>query len=84
MSSWDLPCKLEFDLMSRYVQNLPTIDVPAYATMDARLGWRPNESWELSIIGQNLLQSHHLEFVAQTTILSEVNRGVYAQVVFRH
>ena len=84
MSSWDLPCKLEFDLMSRYVQNLPTLDVPAYATMDARLGWRPNESWELSVIGQNLLQSHHLEFVGQTTILSEVNRGVFAQIVFRH
>jgi iron complex outermembrane receptor protein len=84
MSSWDLPCKLEFDLMSRYVQNLPTLDVPSYATMDARLGWRPNERWELSVIGQNLLQSHHLEFVGQTTILSEVNRGVFAQIVFRH
>jgi iron complex outermembrane recepter protein len=84
MSSWDLPCKFEFDLMSRYVQNLPTLDVPSYATMDARLGWRPNDSWELSIVGQNLLQSHHLEFVGQTTILSEVNRGVYAQIIFRH
>jgi iron complex outermembrane receptor protein len=84
MSSWDLPCKFEFDLMSRYVQNLPTLDVPSYATMDARLGWRPNDSWEFSVTGQNLLQSHHLEFVGQTTILSEVNRGVYAQIVFRH
>jgi iron complex outermembrane receptor protein len=84
ISSWDLPCKLEFDLMPRYVQNLPTLDVPAYATMDARLGWRPNESWELSLMGQNLLQSHHLEFVSQTTILSEVNRGVFAQIVWRH
>jgi iron complex outermembrane receptor protein len=70
--------------MSRYVQNLPTQNVPSYATMDARLGWRPNASWEFSITGQNLLQSHHLEFVGQTTILSEVNRGVYAQIVFRH
>jgi iron complex outermembrane recepter protein len=84
MSSWDLPCKCELDLMPRYVQSLPTLDVPAYATMDARFGWRPNESWELSVTGQNLLQSHHLEFVGQTTILSEVNRGVFAQIVFRH
>ncbi len=84
MSSWDLPCKFEFDLMSRYVQNLPTLDVPSYATMDARLGWRPNDSWEFSIIGQNLLQSHHLEFVSQTTIVSEVNRGVFAQIIWRH
>jgi iron complex outermembrane receptor protein len=84
MSSWDLPCKFEFDLMPRYVQNLPTLNVPSYATMDARLGWRPNDSWEFSITGQNLLQSHHLEFVGQTTMLSEVNRGVYAQIIFRH
>ncbi len=84
MSSWDLPCKLEFDLMPRYVQNLPTLDVPSYATMDARLGWRPNESWEFSLTGQNLLQAHHLEFVGQTFILSEVNRGVFAQIIFRH
>jgi iron complex outermembrane receptor protein len=84
MSSWDLPCKFEFDLMSRFVQNLPTLDVPSYATMDARLGWRPNDSWEFSITGQNLLQSHHLEFVGQTTILSEVNRGVYGQIIWRY
>jgi iron complex outermembrane receptor protein len=84
MSSWDLPYKCEFDLMPRYVQNLPTLDVPSYATMDARLGWRPNDSWEFSVTGQNLLQSHHLEFVGQTTILSEVNRGVFAQIIWRH
>jgi iron complex outermembrane receptor protein len=84
MSSWDLPWKLEVDLMSRFVQNLPTLNVPSYATMDARLGWRPNEYWEFSIIGQNLLQDHHLEFNGETTILSQVNRGVYAQIIFRY
>ena len=84
MSSWDLPYKFEFDLMSRYVENLPTIDVPAYTSLDARLGWRPKANWEFSVIGQNLLSPHHLEFVGQTTALSAVNRGVYAQVVWRH
>jgi iron complex outermembrane receptor protein len=84
MSSWDLPYKLEFDLMPRFVQQLPNINVPSYATMDARLGWRPNDHWECSIVGQNLLQAHQLEFVGPFTILSEVNRGVYAQVVYRY
>ena len=51
--------------------------------MDARLGWRPNDQWEFSIVGQNLLQAHHLEFVSQTTIVSEVNRGVYGQAIWR-
>jgi iron complex outermembrane receptor protein len=84
MSSWDLPYKMEFDLMPRFVQELPNINVPSYTTMDARLGWRPNDHWECSIVGQNLLQPHHLEFVGPFTIVSEVNRGVYAQVVFRY
>jgi iron complex outermembrane recepter protein len=82
MSSWDLPFKMEFDLMPRFVQSLPAQGVPFYTTMDARLGWRPNDHWEFSIVGQNLLQAHHLEFVSQTTIVSEVNRGVYGQAIW--
>jgi iron complex outermembrane receptor protein len=84
MSSWDLPYKMELDLMPRFVQQLPDLNVPSYATMDARLGWRPNDHWECSIVGQNLLQPHHLEFTGLFTILSEVNRGVYAQVIYRY
>ncbi|HXY37198.1 MAG TPA: TonB-dependent receptor [Planctomycetaceae bacterium] len=84
MSSWDLPFNLEADLMPRFVQQLPDLNVPSYTTMDARLGWRPNDHWECSIVGQNLLQAHHLEFVGPFTVMSEVNRGVYAQVVFRY
>jgi iron complex outermembrane recepter protein len=84
MSSWDLPFKLEFDLMPRFVQQLQNINVPSYTTMDARLGWRPNDHWELSLVGQNLFQPHHLEFVGPFSIVSEVNRGVYAQAIYRY
>ena len=84
MSSWDLPHNFEFDLMSRYVDDLPAIGVPSYTSMDARLGWRPPGNWEFSIIGQNLLAPHHLEFAPVITVPSAVNRGVYAQVVWRH
>jgi iron complex outermembrane receptor protein len=84
MSSWDLPRNFEFDLMSRYVEDLPALNVPAYTTIDLRLGWRPPGNWEFSVIGQNLLAPHHLEFGGLTLVNSEVNRGVYAQVVWRH
>ncbi|MDB5391094.1 MAG: ligand-gated TonB-dependent outer rane channel [Planctomycetaceae bacterium] len=84
MSSWDLPRNFEFDLMGRYVDNLPSIKVPSYTTMDARLGWRPKTNWEFSIIGQNLLAPHHLESGAELTLNSAVNRGVYGQVTWRH
>ncbi len=84
MSSWDLPRNVELDVMPRFVQQLPDLNVPSYVTMDARLAWKPNEHWECSVVGQNLLQSHHLEFVGPFTIVSEVNRGVYGQVIFRY
>lgn len=84
MSSWDLSHNVEFDLIGRYVDSLPSLSVPAYTTLDARLGWRPSDNWEFSIIGQNLLAPHHLESTALLTVDSAVNRGVYGQLVWRH
>ncbi len=72
-------------VMARYVDVLPNVNAPNYISMDARLGWRPNDRWEFSVVGQNLLDSHHVEFaptLVQTTP-TEVNRGVYAQIVWR-
>ncbi len=82
-SSWDLPGDLEFDLMGRYVDNLPALNVSNYITLDLRLGYRPNESWEFSVVGQNLLEEHHQEFSSQDPVHSEVDRGVYAQAIWR-
>jgi iron complex outermembrane receptor protein len=85
MSSWDLPRRIELDVMARYVDILPNVDAPSYISTDARLGWRPSDCWEFSVVGQNLLEPHHVEFaptLVQTTP-TEVSRGVYAQVVWR-
>lgn len=86
MSSWDLPCRFEFDVITRYVDNVPAVDVSDYISMDLRLGWRPNDEWELSVVGQSLLEGHRLEFrpVVLQEQETEVNRGIYAQVVWRH
>jgi iron complex outermembrane recepter protein len=92
-SSWDLTKEVEFDLMGRYVDSLTSFPslapdrVPSYISMDARLGWRPNQNWELSVVGQNLLDSHHLEFGGNQFLsapLVEMQRGVYAMAVWRH
>ena len=85
MSSLDLGRGVEFDVMGRYVDILPNVNANAYISLDSRLGWRPNEEWEFSVVGQNLLERHHVEF-APTLVLTtptEVPRGVYAQVVWR-
>jgi iron complex outermembrane recepter protein len=84
MSSWDLPRHFELDVMARYVDSLPTDNIPAYSSLDVRLGWRPNADWDFSIVGQNLLAPHHLEFLNDPYILTAIDRGVFAQIVWRH
>ena len=78
-SSWDLN-DLHFDLIGRYVDCL-AIDVPKYFEVDARLAWQATETLEFSVVGQNLLDSHHLEFTDGTYLVSsQVPRGWYAMV----
>jgi len=82
----DLRRDLAFDLGVRYVDALPSLDVESYLTFDARLGWEPFESIELSMVGQNLGGAHHPEFGMPKfihTFPSEVERSVYVAVRWR-
>jgi iron complex outermembrane recepter protein len=62
----DLPHHLEWDNTLGYVGKLPVGDIPAYARLDSRLGWRVGEFIELSVVGQNLLTPRHVEFAKVT------------------
>jgi len=81
-SSFDLADDWDFDIWARYVSDLPERGVDSYFTFDARLGWRPMEGVELSIVGQNLLAGHHLEFTPELvdTTPTEIQRSVYGKV----
>jgi iron complex outermembrane receptor protein len=81
MSSWNLTCNLDFDLMGRYVDNLPAQNVPNYFSLDARLAWRPTRHLELSVVGQNLLDARHPEFAGNSGI--ELERAVYGTATLR-
>jgi iron complex outermembrane recepter protein len=93
-SSWDLSENVDFDLMLRYVDCIPVMDVPSYITMDLRLAWRPRKNLELALVGQNLLQQYHYEFGQTTEFgptsenpgheVSEVPRGVYGTATWRY
>ncbi|MGD0516369.1 MAG: TonB-dependent receptor [Thermoguttaceae bacterium] len=87
-SSWDLRHDLEFDLIGRYVDNLPGLAVPTYITMDLRLAWRPRKHLEMAVVGQNLLQNQHLEYnpLASETgaAVTEVPRGVYGTITYQY
>jgi iron complex outermembrane receptor protein len=77
-SSWNLRRDLDFDLIGRYVDNLPAVGVSSYMTIDLRLAWRPRRNFEWSIVGRNLLDDRHAEFrdllsgIVDTEVQSEV------------
>lgn len=71
-SSADLPGDLETDITIRYVGALTYTSIGAYMAVDARLGWRPSESFDLSVVGQNLIGPPHTEFNATIDTLPSV------------
>jgi iron complex outermembrane receptor protein len=83
-SSIDLPRGFEVDGVFRAVGRLPHPLVPAYAELDARVGWRASPSLEISLIGQNLLHARHPEFLLASPTREEFQRGAYIRVLWRH
>ena len=52
--------------------------------MDIRLAWRPVNNLELSLVGQNLLAKHHLEYIQEAfTTATEIDRGVYGKLAWQ-
>jgi iron complex outermembrane receptor protein len=82
-TSLDLPKGLECDLWYRYVSEVSD-SIGGYDTLDVRLGWKYSRNLSLSIVGQNLLDSHHAEFLPEAlhTVGTEVQRGVYGKIVW--
>ena len=70
-------------MMFRYVTTLPAQSVEAYETGDVRLGWHPVASWELSVVGQNLLQPHHAEFGGDANTIVGIERSAFAKITWR-
>jgi Outer membrane receptor for ferrienterochelin and colicins len=85
----DLPGGLQLDAQFRHSTELDRMpDLPsgegigAYSELDLRLAWQANEQLELSLVGQNLLHDHHLEFGTPAT-RGEIERSVYGKAAWR-
>ena len=67
-SHFDLPKSLALDASAYEVSQLDhqgplsNVTIPSYTRLDVGLTWKPWEQSSLSLVGQNLLQDHHLEF----------------------
>lgn len=85
-SMMDISKNVEFDLWLRYVSDLPALNVPGYLTLDARLGWQPTKNFDISLVGQNLLDNHHPEFGNPKfipAIPSEIERSFFLKLTWR-
>jgi iron complex outermembrane recepter protein len=78
-SSMDLGRQMTFDAQLRYVGALPNPALPSYYEMNARYGWRPSKTLELSLNGLNLLHAHHVEAAGG----EEIVRSVLAEARWR-
>lgn len=59
--------------------------VPAYTRLDSQLSWQFLEGCRVSIVGQNLVQDHHMEFIdwTQSTGSNLVKRSAYLEFTAR-
>lgn len=80
----DVTENVEFDTLLYFNDNLPAEGIDAYTRLDLRLGWRPVESVEVSLAGQNLLDNHHPEFSAFTyNNPAQIGRSVYGKISWK-
>lgn len=77
--SYDITPNHLLDTVIRYSGRLSNPDVPSYTSMDIRYGWKINPDLELSVIGQNLLDSQHPEF-SSVASRAEYERGLFARL----
>lgn len=87
-SGFDLGKQVSLDLWLRGTDRIAFISgtsIPGYITMDARLAWKPHRNLELTIVGQNLLDNRHPEFLPEyiNTRPSEVVRSMYGKATWK-
>lgn len=81
-SRLDLTRVLNLDLTYRYVSALSQLHINAYSTGDARFAWQVDQHYQLSIVGQNLLQTYHYEFPSDPAPNVAIKRSVYGQIAW--
>ena len=63
-----------------HARDTGTPPVPAYTVFDVRVGWRPTDNVEISLVGRNLPDRHHLEFGPAGEL---IRRAVYVTTTWR-
>ena len=81
----DLSHGISWDASAFFVSELQIQGVAAYTRIDTQLNWKFAERGDFSLVGQNLLQDHHLESMDQLTLVNSslIKRSAYAKFTWR-
>ena len=82
-SSLDLPGRVQWDVVARYVDALPDPPLPSYIGVDMRLGWKVIHRLEVSVVGQNLLDDARRQFTPASPSPRAIQRGMYVMITWR-
>jgi len=84
-SALDLHKRFEWDTTLYYVGALPALEIPAYLRLDSRIGWSARGGLEFSLVGQNLLNDRHLEFLTEDSSAPRtyMGRAAYGKITWR-
>ncbi len=80
-----LPRGFSWDAAAYFTDRLVDPGVPSYTRVDTALSWQMGERARLRVVGQNLWNDRHMEFVdytgsARTTL---IKRSAYAEISWR-
>ena len=79
-ASFDV-ARWSFDWLQRYVSSLVAGSVPGYSATDVHVAWHVGPHFDLSLTGQDLFRSHHLEWPTSGGNI-EIERSVSARVTW--
>jgi iron complex outermembrane receptor protein len=84
-SQVDLPGHWQWNASAYFVGRLPAQAVPSYTRFDTNVNWQPREQISISLVGQNLLRDHHLEYLGpdQTQQSSLIKRSAYVKLTWQ-
>ena len=89
-SHFELRGNLAWDLSAYYVEALDhqnpsaNVRIPSITRLDSGLTWKLGEGFSISVVGQNLLRDHHVEFedIFGSLQSGQVKRSAYAKVTW--
>ncbi|MBN1764551.1 MAG: TonB-dependent receptor [Sedimentisphaerales bacterium] len=79
----DITANLELNSALYFYDNVPAGGISDYTRLDVGLTWRPTNRLELSLWGQNLLDSQHPEYTPDIFFAGgggEIQKGLYGAV----